>query len=601
MFVKDQKKFEKLLVQMKIIAPAQLESVKVESIKTNRALEDLLVEKNLVTEEDIVKTKSLSSGIPYIKLQGKRLDPKILKLLSKDYCQTHKVVPFESSEGQIKVAMVDPYDVQSIDFIEKKTSLMVIPYIASQSSIDFVTSQYEDYETEVQDALRNIQDSPQAQGEDGDSNKLQNLDILKKPKDIEKIVQDAPITTAVNSILEYAVKLKASDIHIEPREKEIKIRYRIDGMLQDYMTLPKHVHAALISRIKILSNLKIDEHRVPQDGRYGVIIGDKEVDLRISISPIVHGEKVVIRLLDKTSSIITLEQLGLTGHAFHLINEGSKEPWGMILSTGPTGSGKSTTLYALLTKMNKPEVNIITLEDPVEYGVNGINQIQINNKVGLTFAAGLRSVLRQDPDIIMVGEIRDKETADLAVQSALTGHVVLSTLHTNSASGVLPRLLDMEIEPFLVASTVNTVIGQRLVRRICDKCKEPYQASPTEIESIKQSLVNLLPKKADSKATDKKKYLGYENLPFLDDSNITLYKGKGCDDCRNTGYKGRVGIFEVFKVTEEMGKLLLTHSTTDQIEDAAISEGMITMRQDGYVKSLAGITTLHEVARVTRV
>ncbi|MEM4260825.1 MAG: GspE/PulE family protein [Candidatus Woesearchaeota archaeon] len=578
---------------MKIVTPAQLESAKVESIKSNKPLEDVLGEKKIIPEEDIIKTKSLSSGIPYIKLLSVRIDPKVLKQIDKEYCEKHNLIPFELLEAQIKVAMIDPYDVQSIDYIEKKTGLMVIPYITSRSSLNFAISQYQDYESEMEDALKGI-DSVE-----GDSS--EKSEKTKSPDDVEKIVQDAPITRAVNTILDYAVKLHASDIHVEPHEKDIIVRYRIDGMLQEYMKMPKQVHPALVSRIKILSNLKIDEHRVPQDGRFDVQVAGKDVDLRVSISPTVHGEKIVIRLLDKSSTIITLEQLGMRGNAFKMVEQGSKEPWGMILSTGPTGSGKSTTLYALLTKMNKVEVNIITLEDPVEYEINGINQIQINSKVGLTFASGLRSVLRQDPDIIMVGEIRDKETADLAVQSALTGHVVLSTLHTNSASGVLPRMLDMDIEPFLISSTVNTVIGQRLVRKICNKCKISYEASKTESEEIKNSLKNLLPNKNDPKAKEKFDYLGFDNLPFLDDQKIILYKGKGCDDCRNTGYSGRVGIFEVFKVTEEMGKLLLQHATSTEVEKLAVQQGMVTMKQDGYAKALAGLTTLQEVARVTRV
>lgn len=592
MFVKDQKKFEQLLTQMKIVTPAQLESAKVESIKTNKSIEDVLSEKKIISEEDIVKTKSLSSGIPYIKLLSVRIDPKVLKQIDKEYCEKHDLIPFELLEAQIKVAMIDPYDVQAIDYIEKKTGLMVIPYIVSRSSLNFAISQYQDYESEMEDALKGIDSA----GED-----VSGKNIQASPDDVEKIVQDAPITRAVNTILDYAVKLHASDIHVEPQEKDIIVRYRIDGMLQEYMKMPKQVHPALISRIKILSNLKIDEHRVPQDGRFDVSVAGKEVDLRVSISPTIHGEKIVIRLLDKSSAIITLEQLGMRGNAFKMVEDGSKEPWGMILSTGPTGSGKSTTLYALLTKMNKVEVNIITLEDPVEYEVNGINQIQINSKVGLTFASGLRSVLRQDPDIIMVGEIRDKETADLAVQSALTGHVVLSTLHTNSASGVLPRLLDMDIEPFLISSTVNTVVGQRLVRKICDKCKTSYEASKIEIEAIRESLRDWLPNKSDPKAKEKFEYLGFPNLPFLDDQKMTLYKGKGCNECRNTGYSGRVGIFEVFKVTEEMGKLLLQHATSNEVEKQAVSQGMVTMKQDGYAKALSGMTTIQEVARVTRI
>ena len=594
MLVKDQKKFESLLTELKILTPQKLELVKAESTKTGRLLEDLLREKKIVSEEDIIKTKALSSGIPYVNLDGKRIDSKVLKVLSRDYCIKHNVVPFEITGEQVKIAMIDSYDVQVIDYIEKMTSLMVIPYMASRKSLEFVTSQYLDYETELADALKGIEDSP-------DKNEEEKIRSgIKKPEEVEKIVQDAPVTRAVNTILEYAAKLKASDIHIEPQEKTIKIRLRIDGMLQEVMKLPKSIHPALVSRIKILSNLKIDEHRMPQDGRFGIFLENREIDLRVSVSPIIFGEKIVIRLLDKTTKLITLEKLGLVGRAYKVLEEGSKSPWGMILATGPTGSGKSTSLYALLSRLNSVTVNIITIEDPVEYHVNGINQIQINTKVGLTFASGLRSMLRQDPDIIMVGEVRDKETADLAIQAALTGHVVLSTLHTNNAAGVLPRLLDMKIEPFLIASTVNTVIGQRLARTICSKCRESYKASPVEVESIKHTIGNVLPKIKDSNAKEMLKNLGYENLPFADDVSYTLYRGIGCESCRNSGYSGRIGIFEVLKVTEEIGKLLLSHATTDDIQRTAVSQGMITMKQDGYLKALAGATTLAEVARVSR-
>jgi type IV pilus assembly protein PilB len=356
------------------------------------------------------------------------------------------------------------------------------------------------------------------------------------------------------------------------------------------MNLPLHIHAALVSRIKILANLKIDEHRIPQDGRFAIKVEGHDIDLRVSLSPTVYGEKVVIRLLDKSAGLITLDDMGVRGMAFKIIEAAAKRPHGMILSTGPTGSGKSTTLYALLNKMNNPGINIVTLEDPVEYKVDGVNQIQINPAVGLTFASGLRSILRQDPDVIMVGEIRDTETAGLAVQSALTGHTVLSTLHTNSAAGVLPRLLDMEIEPFLIASTVNTVIGQRLVRKICPNCKESYTASPSLAAAIKKAVGEFLPSRS-SASND----LGYEGLPYKEDEKLTLYKGKGCDECRGTGYEGRIGIFEVFPVTNTMEKLLLSHATSQDIQDAAVKEGMITMREDGFLKALEGVTTIEEV------
>jgi type IV pilus assembly protein PilB len=415
-------------------------------------------------------------------------------------------------------------------------------------------------------------------------------------KNMQDLVQDAPITRALNTILDYAVQQRASDIHIEPREKELKIRFRLDGILQDTMTLPKAVEPALISRIKILSNLKIDEHRIPQDGQFQIHSAGHDIDLRIAIAPIVNGEQVVIRLLDKDSSILTLDALGFRGRAYRLIDEGIHRPHGMTLATGPTGSGKSTTLYAIIVAIKSIATNIVTLEDPVEYKMDGINQMQVNPDVGLTFASGLRSILRQDPNVVMVGEVRDKETADLAVQAALTGHVVLSTIHTNSAAGVLPRLLDMNIEPFLIASTVNTVIGQRLVRKVCDKCREEYKSTDTETASIKQELEQILPKTKEE-VEKLKKDLGYDVLPLATDTAYTLYRGKGCSNCTN-GYKGRMGIYEVFGMSDAMEKLLAKRSTTSEIQRQAEADGMVTMKQDGYLKALNGLTTLEEVARV---
>lgn len=580
MEVKEEKKLEDILVQLKLLSKEQLELVKIESARTGKPLVQTIVGMNLVSEENLVKAQAVSLGVPYVDLSKTRVDPNILKNITKELAKKYMAVPFAFTNGALSIAMVDPNNVQVIEFIEKKSGLPVTPYLASERGVKSIIDQYQDISGEVTEALRSVELEPSVD--------------LKELDKAEELVQDAPVTRAVNTILEYAAKAKASDIHIEPREKAIKVRYRIDGVLHETMSLPVHIQAALISRIKILSNLKIDEHRIPQDGRFGVKMDDKEIDIRVAISPTVFGEKAVMRLLDKSSGLITLEDMGVRGRAYKLIEAGTKRPHGMVLSTGPTGSGKSTTLYALLNKMNSTEVNIITLEDPVEYQVDGINQIQINSAVGLTFASGLRSILRQDPDIIMVGEIRDAETAGLAIQSALTGHTVLSTLHTNNSAGVLPRLLDMEIEPFLIASTVNTVIGQRLVRRICPKCKKGYLASASLTEAIRKSVGQYLPSKKDPKKNDPKE-LGYENLPYEEDEKITLYKGEGCDDCRGSGYQGRIGIFEVFQVTPEMEKLLLTHATSAEIQDMAVKAGMVTMREDGFLKALEGVTTIDEV------
>ncbi|MEI7690738.1 MAG: ATPase, T2SS/T4P/T4SS family [bacterium] len=584
MEVKEEKKLGEVLIQLRLITEEQLRLSKIESAKTGKKLVEVLVDSKIVSQENLTKAAAISLNVPYIDLNTTKVDPNVLINIPKELAKKYTTVPFAFANGSLNIAMTDPNNVQVIEFVEKKSGMSVVPYLASEASIKKVIDQYQDASSELTEALQSVNLEP-------------TLD-LDKIDNIGEVVQDAPVTRAVNTILEYASKEKSSDIHIEAREKSIKVRYRIDGVLHEAMTLPVHIHAALVSRIKILANLKIDEHRLPQDGRFGIRIDDKEIDIRVSITPTMYGEKVVLRLLDKSGGLITLEELGLRGNSFRLIESGTKRPHGMVLSTGPTGSGKTTTLYAVLNKINNPEINITTLEDPVEYQVDGVNQIQVNSALGLTFASGLRSILRQDPDVIMVGEIRDTETAELAIQSALTGHTVLSTIHTNNAAGVLPRLLDMNVEPFLIASTVNTVIGQRLVRRICSKCKKSFEASPTLTAAIKKAVGQFLPTKEMSKKEVDDR--GYQNLPFFEDEKITLYEGEGCEDCRNTGFQGRVGIYEVFGVSNEMEKLLLTHATPTEIQALAVKEGMVTMREDGFLKALEGITTVNEViSRIT--
>lgn len=571
----DQKKFEDVLVRLNLLTKDQLDQVKIESVRSGADIDDTLLKLKILGKEDIVKAKAISMGVPYVDLTSVKVEQHILKNLSKEMAKKYKAVPFGYSGSMLNVAMTNPNNIQVIEFIERKSGFRVNPYMASEEGIERIIDQYQDLGAEVSEALKDVE-----------SNKLE---IKSGQETLAEITEDAPVTRAVNTILEYAAKAKASDIHIEPWENALKVRFRIDGILQETMSLPVHIQSALISRIKILSELKIDEHRVPQDGRFDVKIDDHDIDVRVAISPTIHGEKVVMRLLDKSAGAITLENLGLRGHSFRLIEQGIKKPHGMVLSTGPTGSGKTTTLYAILGKINNPGVNIITLEDPVEYQTKGVNQIQVNAAVGLTFASGLRSILRQDPNIIMVGEIRDAETADLAVQSALTGHTVLSTLHTNSAAGVLPRLLDMDIEPFLIASTVTTSIGQRLVRKLCDKCKKPYKATPSLTEAIQKTIGELLPKN-DKEA----KELGYD-VPRADAKEFTLYQAQGCPECNNTGYSGRIGVYEVFNISPAMEKLVVGHATTLDVQNQAIEEGMITMRQDGFLKALEGITTIEEV------
>jgi type IV pilus assembly protein PilB len=583
--VESQHRIEELLLEGKLLRAEDLETAKVDALKASMPLIAYIAEKNLVGEEDLTRVSAEAMGVPYVNLTNLTVGEDITRLISKDTAETYMAVPFGMQQGRLAVGMLDPTNIQAVDFLSRKLGHTITTYLASRASIDKVLGQFHS------DVAADVAASLDV-AEVGDHPKVEKKD----PKAMQNLVQDAPITRALNAILDYAAQSRASDIHIEPREHELKIRYRIDGILQETMTLPKSIEPALISRIKILSNLRIDEHRVPQDGQFQILSDGKEIDLRIAISPVVWGEQVVIRLLDKDSSILTLEALGFRGRSFRLIREGIHRPHGMTLSTGPTGSGKSTTLYAIVQELKDASVNIVTLEDPVEYKMDGINQIQVNGDVGLTFSSGLRSILRQDPNIVLVGEIRDKETADLAVQAALTGHVVLSTIHTNSAAGVLPRMLDMGIEPFLIASTINTVIGQRLVRKLCAKCKQEYQTTEAETQSVVATLGEVLPKdKVDLEKV--KKDLGYDMVPMSGDKSFTMYKAVGCKECVR-GYKGRIGIYEVFAMTPAMEKLLLQHSTTSEIQNQASKDGMLTMKQDGYLKALNGETTLEEVARV---
>jgi type IV pilus assembly protein PilB len=574
----DQKKFEEVLVNLKLLTKEQLDAAKIESVRSSIDLDQTILNMKVLGVEDVVKVKAITTGVPYVDLTSIKVDQNILKNITKEMAKKYQAVPFGFSGNMLNIAMANPNNIQVIEFVERKSGFRANPYMASEEGINRVIDQYQDLSSEVGEALRSVEITP-------------SIDITSENKDIDvgNLVQDAPVTRAVNTILEYAAKSHASDIHIEPWENALKVRFRVDGILQETMSLPIHIEAALVSRIKILSNLKIDEHRIPQDGRFDVNIEKREIDIRVAVSPTVHGEKVVMRLLDKSGGVISLEKLGIRGRSFDLISAGIKKPHGMVLSTGPTGSGKTTTLYAILTKMNTSSVNIVTLEDPVEYQVAGVNQIQVNGAVGLTFASGLRSILRQDPNIIMVGEIRDAETADLAVQSALTGHTVLSTLHTNSASGVLPRLLDMKIEPFLIASTVSTIIGQRLVRVLCPSCKTSYKAGAALTTAIQKTIGEILPKNQAEAKT-----LGY-NVPIYGSKDFTLYKPIGCPQCNSTGFSGRIGIYEVVPLSPGMEKLVVNHSTTYEIQKQAISEGLITMRQDGFLKALEGITTIEEV------
>lgn len=593
----NQHEVELLLVKHKVLDEAKLETYRKEAATAHEPLFSYLVAKKVITDEQLTKFFALVLKLPYVNLSEVKVNGDVLKLLPKDVAERFMAVPLGEMQNRLVVAMLDANNVQAVDFLSSKIGRPLKVYMASEGGVRNVLKQYSaDLREGFNEAITSTESQLAAVGDDlrNDSGTL--INNKKRGSDIKTIVQDSPISRALNAILEYAVQARASDIHIEPLEGTLKIRARIDGVLREIMKLPKSIEPALVSRVKILSSLKIDEHRVPQDGQFAVKVGDVSIDLRIAISPVVWGEQVVIRILDKSGTSLELEAMGYAGRALRAIRKGIAKPNGMILTSGPTGSGKSTSLYALIKEIKDDTINIVTLEDPVEYKMDGVNQIQVNADVGLTFSNGLRSILRQDPDVVMVGEIRDSETAQLAVQAALTGHLVFSTLHTNSAAGVLPRLLDMGIEPFLIASTVNTVIGQRLVRRIDEKSKQSYNASKVETAAINETLNRLLPKDKASQAKAAED-LGYENLPLRAQNAYTLYKGADSSQTPG-GYKGRLGLYEVLDVNEAIEEMIINHATSSEIQKKSQELGMITMREDGYLKALQGHTTIEEVNRV---
>lgn len=537
-----------------------------------------LVEHRVISDDMVARGTAAILGVPYVELKNITIDQEILAKIPSEASTRVLAVPLGEKDGMLNVAMIDVTNVQATDYLASLANQPIRVWMSSERGIREALEQYHGDFSGVNEAVKET-----------------NAEAEAEQKDVKTIVQDSPISKALTTILSYAAKTKASDIHIEPLEESLIIRCRIDGVLRKIMDLPKTVAPALVSRVKILSNLKIDEHRIPQDGQFTVLVDGQEIDLRIAISPVTWGEQVVIRLLDKTGVSMEIEKMGMTGRALRDVLEGIKRPNGMILTSGPTGSGKSTTLYALIQQIKSEQINIVTLEDPVEYKMNGINQIQVNEDAGLTFGSGLRSILRQDPDVIMVGEIRDSETAGLAVQAALTGHLVFSTLHTNSAAGILPRLLDMGIEPFLLSSTLNVVIGQRLVRRITEK-REMHKSSEIETKEINAIVGDILPTTKEDVAKFSED-LGYPDLPIKNDDHYMLARGINSKETPN-GYSGRTGLYETIVVDEDIQKMIISQSTAGEIMRLAKSKGTVTMRQDGVLKALSGITTIEEVDRV---
>ena len=586
----DNKQLKDFLLDGEILESSEIEAVFEESEKSGRLMGDLLLEKNLVSKDELNKLYAYILGTPFVDLSKETIAPEILKMIPEPIAKKYKIVAFDKSNGDLKVAMLNPGDLQTIEFIKKKTGLSVTPCLTTEEGISSILKQYEkSLKAEFGDMI----------GEDGagiTKGAVVEKSDKKSDKKLSKEAEDLPVINVVDAIIKHAVLDSASDIHIEPDEKEVRVRYRIDGILHDAMTLPKKIMSGMIARIKVLANLKLDEHRLPQDGRFKIVNDDYKISFRVNILPIFDGEKIVMRLLDEGSKGLTLEKMGLQGKGLEMVHRQIKKPNGMILVTGPTGSGKTTTLYTIMDILNTPEVNISTVEDPVEYRMPRINQTQINSKIGLTFASSLRALLRQDPDIIMVGEIRDEETMEIAMHAAMTGHLVLSTLHTNSAAGTLPRLLDMGAEPFLVASTTNVVIAQRLVRKLCSECKVEYTLERKELDVMAKSfdldeLLKVMSEDDQLKGSiDPKK--GWEKIKF--------FRPKGCKMCNDEGYKGRLGIYEVLENSEEIEKLITQAASAETIEKKAIELGMLTMVEDGFVKAAQGVTSIEEVLRVTK-
>ncbi|MFH1749779.1 MAG: type II/IV secretion system protein [bacterium] len=598
-----------------LISDEKIQIILENSKSSNKSIEQVIRELNIIQADEFARIQASYLDLPYVFLRVLDVPEKVLFRLPHDIAKKYQIIIFDVIAGKIlKIATSQPENSQVkevVDFIKKKNDVEIDLFVTTEADIDYSLARYQDYLNQRKTRKISAPKLPQPQEaepqeEPGieithtfeteaeaekskEDDEIGGIDLnllvredITSTEQLKKIIESKSVPKIVAGIINYSLNLKSSDIHIEPLEKKTQVRFRVDGVLHDIAEIPPDLHAAIISRIKISSKLRLDEQRIPQDGRFDVKLKNKEVDLRVSTLPTVHGEKAVMRLLDKSQTIFSLPKLGVDGKALKILSENIKKPYGMILSTGPTGSGKSTSLYAILQTINSSEINIITLEDPVEYDIEGVNQCQAKPQIGFSFAEGLRSVLRQDPDVILVGEIRDKETAGMAVHSALTGHLVLSTLHTNDAAGAAPRLIDMGIEPFLIISSTNVLIAQRLVRKICLSCKQEVTPPEGVMTDIEKELSSISPK---AEVNIQKPY--------------KFYRGKGCSNCSNTGYTGRIGIFEVLPLSENINKLIAKREPGSEIKKQAIEEGMLTMTQDGLMKSLKGITTIDEVLRVT--
>ncbi len=564
--------FKKILVKKFKLSDSQIETYLEDARNRGKDLETHLVEKNVVKEDTLYDAIANEYGVSRISLKGRDIPEETLYELPEAFAEAHHIIAFEKTDSSLKIALTDPTDVQTIEFIRRKTRKDIEIFITIPREIkESLRKYHSDLKQELSQPLSH-----------------------SEPTDLKKAAEELPIINIVNTVLEHSVFENSSDIHIEPTELDVVVRFRIDGILREMMHLPKAVQSGIVARIKILSNLKIDEHMVPQDGRFKISVQGETLSFRVSIIPVYDGEKIVMRLLHEGQKALTLDELGFLPGVKELVEEAIEKPHGMVLVTGPTGSGKTTTLYSILGMLNQPDVNICTIEDPIEYHVSGINQSQINPKAGFTFASGLRAFLRQDPDIIMVGEIRDKETAEIAIHAAMTGHLVLSTLHTNDAPTTLPRLLDMDIPPFLVAFTANIIIAQRLVRKICQNCKESFKLESKELKQL-----HVLIDKTKLSTLFKEQHLKLSSTEKTLES-FTFYRGKGCKKCGGSGYKGRIGIYEVMVIDPGLQKIINTKANATEIKEYALKNGMITLLQDGLIKAKQGLTTIEEILRATK-
>lgn len=569
------------LLDAGLVTQKQIKEAEQKAKKQKKRLSEVLVEGNDISYEQLIKMEAYILGIPFVNLENEKVASDVLRVIPEPIARSHNIVAFRKADQDLEVAMLDPDDLGTIDFIKKKSNLRILPRLTTPESMKLVLRQYsKTLEAEFGDIIKS---------EVGGIKTLKDKDEGKTEGEaLEKVAEELPVIRIVDTLLKHAILQRSSDIHIEPTDKEVVVRYRIDGILRDAMVLPKQATSGIVARVKVLSNLKLDEHRLPQDGRFKVETDEYTYSVRVSILPVFDGEKIVMRLLPETTNALSLEQLGFTGSALEEVHKSLRRPVGMVLVTGPTGSGKTTTLYSMMGVLNTPQVNISTVEDPIEYRIPRVNQTQVNPKIKLTFASGLRSLLRQDPNIIMVGEIRDEETANLAINAALTGHLVLSTLHTNSAAGAIPRLIDMGAEPFLISSTLSVILAQRLVRRLHED-KEKYRLTDEEIlqfapycdiarvETILRA-ERILPSRKTIK-----------DIPF--------YRPKQSPEAPD-GYKGRLGIYEVLPVHESTKELIVKRATSDDIQAQAQKEGMVTMIEDGFIKAARGVTTIEEVLRV---